>query len=352
MPIVLATMLSLVAVSAARAQTPPPFGVNDNGWWTFGDRPRYHDDLAKLGATLHRYPISWSAVQPWGPGSVNTPQLDDFDVAYQSDIARGIRPIIVLTSAPKWAADPADVAACAQTNYLRCAVPPSDANLWIWQAFVRWMVQRYPQAAAFEAWNEPNHIGYWHSAAGPDPERYGKIARLTAEAVHQADPAATALLSGTANAYWKTPQAMTTTTFVSRALAAGAATGMDGVSLHPYVADAATFPDAVMTGYVDGVLQMLATAGTPLPAWITETGVSRNQAGDGQPAMLVSLVNMWRARSDVRAVLVHDLVEGRIGTGFQLLSAWPTASGPPIITAAPSWCVLATAITGGPCPAP
>lgn len=336
--------------STAHAQA-VPFGVNDGGFSAMANETRYHDDIAGVGARLHRYTLSWAGLQPDGP-YFNAGAVMDYDRWYQADLARGVRPVYILHAAPGWAQDAVDKLACTKKQKWLCAVPPGTNHLGAWQAFARWAALRYPEAAAFEIWNEPNLKAFWQTPLGPNPARYAEIATTAAAAIHEVAPDATVLLSGPSGKAENDGNGKRWDEFLYAVLENGGAAGADAISLHPYINNAANFPEPEMISFVSGAVAMLASMGTPIPAWITETGVSAKQTSPANKAVLdVALINLWMARSDVQAVLLNTMVSIGASEGYQMLTATKPLIGPMRVTPTPSWCAVAIHITGV-CPEP
>ena len=92
--------------------------------------------------------------------------LETIDAIYCEGLARGIRPIFHITGTPEWAADEGG---CPLVS---CLYPPTEAAVDDLRDFAATVAERYPRAAAIEAWNEPNLATYW---AVPNPKRYVEV---------------------------------------------------------------------------------------------------------------------------------------------------------------------------------
>lgn len=165
----LAAALALVCAAPA-AHAAQLFGFNDP--W-LPERAAVTIDMSRqLGANSERIQVYWGSYEP-APGVYNWVPLD---ASYQLMLAKGIRPLFDIVSAPGWAAPPGcrDVVRCQQ----------SRSHDGAFGDFVRALVARYPQAVGVEIGNEPN-MSAW--ATPPDPARYAQILKAGYAAVKQAN---------------------------------------------------------------------------------------------------------------------------------------------------------------------
>ncbi len=147
----------------ARRRGALPYGFNDHAGLV-GTIPIAEDAelQERAGSTLWRVAIDWRFAEP-ERGEVS---LETHDAIYCEGLARGIRPIFHITGTPEWAADPGG---CPVVS---CLYPPRSSALDELSEFAALVAERYPRAAAIEAWNEPNLATFW---AVPDPERYVEV---------------------------------------------------------------------------------------------------------------------------------------------------------------------------------
>src|SRR5690606_38749891 len=110
------------------------------------------------GASVIRYTVPWSRVERQR-GTYDWSIEDD---SYELALERGLRPLIVLMTSPCWAHPSITCAAAAKAGY--AAYRPDRQFLGDFGRFVREAMERYPEAIAFEIWNESNHQTFW----GPD----------------------------------------------------------------------------------------------------------------------------------------------------------------------------------------
>jgi hypothetical protein len=156
--VLLALVAGLLATPSAGAATAPMFGFNDTAE-TFAARA---EAAKRAGATLARIPVSWEFAEP-RPGEFNWTWLDGAVAAVR---ARGIRPLFVLSAAPRWAAPDCDRAVTPT-----CGVGEGFDAYYVRIALER--LQRY-RGSQIQSWNEPNIAAFgWIP-----PER---VAELTNE---------------------------------------------------------------------------------------------------------------------------------------------------------------------------
>src|SRR5690606_3174771 len=138
----------------------------------------------------------------------------------------GVRIDWHITGIPAWAAP---FGLCSDP----CVRPPQDEHLPALRRFAEAAAIRYPGAAAFEAWNEPNLKSYWKD--DPDPEDYEPVLEAISAGVKDGNPRAPVLGGALSNNPTDEPNGnLSLRTYLSRMLELGAADHMDGLSLHAY----------------------------------------------------------------------------------------------------------------------
>lgn len=262
-----------------------------------------------IDGTLLRVPVSWAQSEPDPPvGGVHDYRWPRDDL-YTGLVKHGVRPILTLLNAPRWAL--ASTIGCTQV----CAQPPGAGHAADFAAFAAAVARRYPLAAAIEIWNEPNnHSG---SVQGPRPDEYAALLARAYDAVKAQRPAMR-VLGGALGAYGASLSQPTTARdmrlgdYLQAMLADGAAAHMDGLSFHPYPHSVQPSPDngfARALGVVDDVLA--ANGESAIRRVPTEFGISTDEAS--QTDRSTALQALWaelNARADVDAAIFHADLNG------------------------------------------
>ena len=247
-----------------------------------------------IDGTLLRVPVSWAQSEPNPPIAGVHDYRWPRDDLYTGLVRLGVRPILTLLASPRWAFS--DTTGCTQV----CSQPPGAAHAADFAAFAAAVARRYPLAAAIEIWNEPNnHHG---SVQGPRPAEYAALLARADDAIKAQRPAMR-VLGGALGAYGASPAQPTTARdmrlgdYLQAMLDGGAATHMDGLSLHPYDF-AGTFD------VVDSVLAANGDSATRLVP--TEFGISTDQMTQvDRSEALQALWHQLDARDDVDAAVFH-----------------------------------------------
>jgi hypothetical protein len=337
----LAAAAAMVAIAAPAASAQPYFGFNDNAVAMGQVNAATSADLAHdAGATSSRTVFNWRDTER-EPGVL---RLDGYDKIYSESLARGIRPIFTLAFAPRWAW--AAGVNCAEGA--DCRYPPAPERDSAWRRIVTTIVNRYPDLAALEIWNEPNLSKFWHG--GVDPVRYTSLLTQAYSAAKEAGSPIPVLGGSLAPNFEYSPTlGMAYRTFLTKMYASGAKGSMDGLAVHPYPADIDFWLSYKVLTETREVRDDAGDSATPL--WLTEFGVStsdyqsQNYVFDPptQGTMLVALINRFSSMSDVRGMFVHTLVTptyadpGSTERGYGVVGAEPT------LIPKPAYCALADA---------
>ena len=256
-----------IRVSAVRcAVDPPPPPSLALGFNTYV-APATVAKQRQVGATVTRLFVNWFQVEPvQGAWSWTTT-----DQQYQQILAGGLRPLLVVTSAPCWASS-----TCNPVFGLS-PTPSHDSD---WSAYVRAVTTRYPKAVGVEVWNEPNLLGTFYPQA--DPRRYTQLlseAYTAVKSVNKNMPVISgglAMNDGSGSGF----PGYASRTFLADMYADGARRFMDGLGIHVYPTDIQSngntiWDPAALSRWVTQVEDIGAAAGLPpIPIWITEMGVS------------------------------------------------------------------------------
>ena len=247
----------------APAGPAPIFGVQFHGTWsdyTDASRAMVLDTLKANKAQAVRIDVSWRMLEPDVSGTFNAWGLATVDKAIQMASSRGLRPLVTVWMAPKWANGSDDE-----------RVPPtSAAGLTGLTDVSRRLAARYKGVVdGWEVWNEPNSNDFMRGAS---PITYAGLLGAAYSGFKAGDPGSTVVFGG---------PMYVDTTWVRSVLAAGGAGKYDVMGVHPYQGVADEAPDLpdngtmwrlnhlptlkqAMTDYGDGGKSM----------WFTEFGWS------------------------------------------------------------------------------
>lgn len=267
---------------------------------------------ARAGSALWRVAIDWRFAEP-DPGRI---ELETHDAIYCEGLARGIRPIFHITGAPGWAAEARD---CPVAS---CIDPPRPDALDELTSFARLVAERYPRAAAIEAWNEPNLATFWTE---PDPARYVDVLAAIDDGVDSADSSLPVLGGSLSNTSGSGPDRIDFTEFLRKMYEAGAAEHIDGLAFHPY--PIAPYPSARerLTETMAALRRTMRAAGEGgEPIWVTEVGLPIGaELNEGEQAeALTGIYDALAAEPDVSAVVFHTLLEGQAASGSASGFGW------------------------------
>jgi hypothetical protein len=288
-----------------------PYGFNDHAGLV-GSIPVAEDAelQQEAGSTLWRVAIDWRFAEP----EAGEHSLETIDAIYCEGLARGIRPIFHITGAPEWAAD---LGGCPLVS---CIYPPADSALGELREFAALVAERYPRAAAIEAWNEPNLATFW---SVPDPERYVEVLTAIDDGVESTGSEIPVLGGSLSNSSRGDSTRADFGPFLREMLARGAADHMDGIAFHPYPIEPLGSPGERFGDTMARLRRVLARGDAEeLPIWVTEVGLPvRGQIGaEDQERTLAGIYSRLSAQADVVAVVFHTLLEGEerhgAGSGF------------------------------------
>ena len=320
------------AAAGPAATAAPVIGVAEPNAWRRSPAPatarRIAAKVTSLGAESQRFVVDWSIAEPAPPGPEHRYRFEAFDQMYRADVARGIRPLLVVMNAPVWAADPGAPRGSSANN------PPAASQLGDWAEFVGEVARRYPRVAGIEIWNEPNLAEFWGDGSAlvrPDPNRYAVLLEAGYDAVKSARPRTRVIGGALSSTATTTPAGdVAAADFLRAVLTAGGAGHMDGLSLHPYPGEG----EAERTlELIDRVRAVRDEAGATTSLWLTEVGVTT--AGPAaaseaeQAATLVEICREATSQPDIGAIYFHNLIEQPgpgIETGFGLLRPLPDGS--------------------------
>jgi polysaccharide biosynthesis protein PslG len=336
------------------------FGIHEPNSWRV-NYPRVTPDqvadlISDLHGESHRYPIDWQYVEPNPPtGGSHQYDFSVYDRMYDADVARGVRPLIIVTNAPSWAWAP-DIPRAGQPN----GFPPGPNHFDDWAAFCAEVAKRYPKAIGIEVWNEPNFNAFWGLSTPegqPDPAKYTAVLAAAYHAIKDQSPSMK-VLGGALAPFGpgETGGRVPLTQFLNGMLDAGAAQDMDALSFHTYADNPTLSGPKLFSWAVNLARSAEQSNGVHLPLWLTEVGVTTTGPAAFTPAAqataLTTFTSWVQTQPDIDAFFVHALTEPTANDqdsekGFALVSgdAYP-------FSPKPAFFALRSAVTQPPPPNP
>ncbi len=298
----------VVCAPAPAASAEPLFGFNDS----FAVPPAADEDRlnlleARAGAEISRLTVSWADVD-------HDPDKQEwaiYDRRIQSIRDAGMKPLIILQGSPAWARPGLH----CFSRPIFC--PPDAAHLDDWEHFSYQVAERYPDAVAFEVWNEPNWRGAWQNFNGPNPEHYAAMFKRSVGAVRFAVPSMPVLIGSLTYSLRDVERGnMTIPTWLRRFALAGGASFLrpgDGIGIHAYPwTDEMETLDTQFAAIMKQIREQ-RNAWTPgAEIWVTETGATTtgpHPVTERQQARTIVHILNALLDDNLGAVLVHTSVE-------------------------------------------
>ncbi len=260
--VVAGLLMSMVGAAGAQAVGPVPvFGVQFHGLWssyTDAGRAQVLDALKANGAQAVRIDVSWRMLEPDAQGVFSAWGLAQVDKSIQMAQARGLRPLVTLWMAPKWANGSDD----------ERVAPTSAVGLAGLTDVSKRLAVRYAGVVdGWEVWNEPNLNDFMR---GADPVVYAGVLKA-AYAGFKAGSASTPVVFG--------GPSCVDDVWVGKVLAAGGAGKYDVMGVHPYQAVGDEAPEVPDNGtkyrmnHLPALIAVMAKYGEGAkPIWFTEFG--------------------------------------------------------------------------------
>jgi hypothetical protein len=224
---------------------------------------------------------------------------------YSADLAQGIRPLIVVGSAPSWATTPG-AGLLADWN------PPDPSNLGDFAAFCAEVARRYPAAVGIEVWNEPNYNRFW-GGQQPSPTAYTDLLATAYGAIKSVDPSIAVVSAGMLPFGGNSSTAVSSSSFLSQMFQAGAGRYMDAIGAHLYPARTGAGNHRLFSPWLNEVRALALASGVQLPIWVTEVGITTTGpygVSEAQQASALTDFFTWIQRQpDVEAFYIHTLTE-------------------------------------------
>jgi hypothetical protein len=342
---IIATLgLGVAAALWQRVDEPPPprpsagvpfFGFNEASWGTAWQDRALTDAVtaaAAAGANTNKLTVRWFDLVSQ-LGASDEPGWSRYRHAYQTMIAAGIRPIVMLVGAPRGTDQLGDPDWAPPGCAAGAASPPAPEYDRHWQRFVARAAAEFPDALAFQIWNEPNSDEYW-GGCDVDPARYVELVALAREALGPSSQ--TPIVSAGLNSAVGPPAGVAWADYLRATLDLGLLGG-DGaqyVGVHPYPP-----PDSCAAGVagagramVDAMeAQVEAAEGmTAAPIWVTEFGASsaelpgecRALGFTGQAQVVSEMYDRLAADDRVDVAIVHQLVDQSVANPDPTVSTY------------------------------
>jgi polysaccharide biosynthesis protein PslG len=281
---------ALLVAGALAAVAPAAQAVPGKFWGVIPQATPSFEQLERLkrgGVDSIRVSLGWSAVQPLRDGPFDWSEPDR---AIERAVMAGIEVVPTLGGPPSWAVPVVPVRGSGGSVRAPRNLPVKGAAAAGWSSFAAAAAAHYGPGGSFWAehpglpprpfhtwqiWNEQNFLYF---VARPNPGEYGKLVKLSYNAIAGVDPAAKILLGGMfarpaeAELERRPPLAYFATDFLDRMYerTPGIRSKFQGVALHPY------------TGSYKRLLPYIEEFRTVLKAnhdggkslWITELGWS------------------------------------------------------------------------------
>lgn len=309
----------------------PVFGFNDDWIGDAQHNPRINY-LPGVGAQVARLTVRWDAVS-------NTPGLFfwfPYDLVYGQLLDRGIRPLIVVTSAPCW----------AQTGDCASEGAPSPDHYDEFAQFAAMAAQRYNQAIGVEVWNEPNLAKFWGSE--PEPKAYAEMLKQAIPAIRAANPGMATVTAGLAPSGQSDSVGYAPRDFLRQAYEAGGPQLADAIGAHPYPfrSYGEDFLGAIRTELYYYVRVKEDFGDGAKPIWVTEVGVANDEGYDldQQADALARIYVLLRRVENIPVVVFHRFVDRADASDKERSYGVIASDGNP----KPAYCAVAGA-RGNPC---
>ena len=288
--------------------------------------PQHEVGLGRtVGATLQRYPVAWSALQPTRQspriptsGSAKG-YLTNLDKLYAELTSHEMTPILSFGRAPLWATDYGDCGLFdGDCKHAAKAINqhPNGANLDEYARFVAAIAARYPKAVV-EPWNEPNIKPFWQPDA-PNPWLYTSLQCAVYDEVGKL-PAPNLVTSAGFGSHSKqrSDGSPLFADYLNATYYAGLRSCMDALNVHVYGANIMSIGAGSPFAEEWAIIrEVRARYGDTTKMWVTETGTSTIPKSTGitwgvtqaqQADRNARLYNRLATMGDVAAIAFNSL---------------------------------------------
>jgi hypothetical protein len=226
------------------------FGISPQG---FSDEEDF-ELMADAGIKSVRLPLNWGGMVP-EPQDRFDPLWGGIDSEVRLAAEHGIRAFFFIWGTPEWVSSSQGGEPVASARQRR-----------EWMRFLRGAELRYGPHGRFwrenrdvpelpvhqwEIWNEENIVTF---SRVPNPQRFGRLIRISGAYLHRADPQSTVILGGLFGHPLQIPPNIDSPDYLAQVYAIpGIKRFFDGVALHPYIADA-----RALTGEIERLRRVMA----------------------------------------------------------------------------------------------
>jgi len=267
----LSLILSLFLRGSLRAESDADFQFNVFGWLYLNDAQRAQaiERLKSCRAEWVRIPFPWQFIET----KKGLYDFAKFDAEINTFYNNGIRPLLMVSTSPEWAARDKKVKANA--------TPPADPQ--DFANFLSQAAKRYKgKLIAYEIWNEPDNPPYWGRKKST-PKEYLDLLKPAYLAIKKADPQATVVGGCVLVQFMSEPDF----TYLQGLLEQGVMDYCDVISIHIY-------PHETQQA-ADEFRQCLRTAERMVrqysnkEIWVTETGMYSKRFSEKELFRLLKL---------------------------------------------------------------
>jgi hypothetical protein len=266
-PLAIALLALTPAMAGSRVGAAPQgfIGISPQG----ATGPDDYALMREAGITSVRLPMNWAELVPEARDRF-APRWEILDGQVEYAASNRMRPFMFVWGTPEWVSPKLGAEPVATARQRRA-----------WLQFLHAAVLRYGPKGSFwrehrdlprrpvrmwEIWNEENIVTF---SKEPDPERFGRLIRISGGLLHREDPGSTVILGGLFGRPLQVPPNVQSGGFLAGLYRVpGIKRYFDGVALHPYVADA-----AALEGQIEDLRAVMSLNGDARsPLYVTEMG--------------------------------------------------------------------------------
>jgi len=265
---------------------------------TTAEKQAEMNDVVDLGAGWVKGDFNWPSIER----TRGRFTWDATDTIVNLANSRGLRVMAGITSTPGWAGN---------------GLPTNNAD---YGAFAGAVARRYAPRGVhtYEIWNEANLRGPWPAPGAPDIGKYTGMLKAAYVAIHQADPQATVITSGTAPAGDVAGYSWRPSTFVRGIYDHGGGGYFDAVGMHPHTTPSPANTEQAWNPIVqarDEVYPLMRSRGDGgKKIWATEAGFTTSGSvgvsESLQGSRLIGLVQTWLSYPWAGPLFLYQLNDG------------------------------------------